>query len=135
MQGFLCPALALMVAALSVSSCKSGGSPPTDGGNAAVTIRMIPQGTGIFAFTPNPASAAGRTVQFKNDTNETHRVRLNDLSIDFGDIAPGATSATRTMPAAGANYHCSNHPGMIGQVFAPGDVAPPPCEGIYCTGY
>jgi hypothetical protein len=55
--------------------------------------------------------------------------------VDTGDIGPGATSREVTMPRAGTNYHCDNHPGMIGQVFAEGDAAPPECVGIYCTGY
>ena len=137
MRAWFCTALAIAATAAAVSSCGGGGdsnTTPSGGGSAAVTIRVTGQ-NGAQSFTPNPASAAGRTVAFKNDSTETHRVVLNDNSIDTGDIAPGATSRVVTMPSVGANYHCSLHPGMIGQVFAAGDAAPPPCEGIYCTGY
>jgi plastocyanin len=75
--------------------------------------------------------AAGRQVVFRNTDSQVHRVVLNDSSIDTGDIAPGATSATFRMPAVGANYHCSLHPAMVGAVS--GDTTPaPPCTGVYC---
>ncbi|HET9360870.1 MAG TPA: hypothetical protein VFO58_14060, partial [Vicinamibacterales bacterium] len=66
--------------------------------------------------------------------NVTHRVMLNDGSIDTGDIAPGATSRAVQMPAEGTNYHCGVHPGMIGAVSS--SAGPPPvCQGIYCDPY
>ena len=86
------------------------------------------------SFSPNPASVGGQTVVFKNNSNETHRVVLNDGSIDTGDIAPGATSRSVVMPASGTNYHCSLHPAMQGSVNAQAGGAPPPCEGLYCNG-
>ena len=132
MRAWLCTALAIAVSGLAVASC-SGKSNTTPGGSNAVTIRIIGQ-SGATAFTPNPASAAGRSVVFKNETTVVHRIRLNDGSLDTGDIGPGATSREVTMPTAGANYHCDNHPGMIGQVFASGDAPPPPCT-LYCDGY
>jgi plastocyanin len=121
--------LAIAVVGLAVSSCSK--SKTTPGGSNAVTIRILGQ-LGNSSFSPNPASAAGRAVVFKNETTDVHRIRLNDLSIDTGDIAPGATSREVTMPSGGANYHCSNHAGMGGQVFASGDAPPPDCTGIYC---
>jgi plastocyanin len=95
-----------------------------------MTIAIIGE-RGSQSFSPNPATAAGRTVVFRNNDTIVHRVRLNDLSIDTGDIPPGATSNPITMPAAGTNYHCSVHPGMVGAVGG-GNTAPPPCQGIYC---
>jgi plastocyanin len=71
-------------------------------------------------------------VVFRNADTVTHRVRLNDLSIDTGDIAPGAISSAVQMPASGANYHCSIHPDMIGALSAAAGGPAPPCEGIYC---
>jgi len=72
---------------------------------------------------------------FRNDDRITHRVVLNDGSVDTGDIAPGATSRAVAMPAAGTNYHCSIHPGMIGSASAAAGAPPPPCEGPYCSAY
>jgi hypothetical protein len=71
-------------------------------------------------------------VVFRNADNVVHRVRLNDLSIDTGDIAPGASSQAVRMPQVGSNYHCSLHPDMIGAVMASGGAPAPPCTGVYC---
>ena len=61
-----------------------------------------------------------------------HRVRLNDGSIDTGNLAPGGTSSAVLMPALGTHYHCTIHPDMIGAVN--GTTGPPPtCEGPYCA--
>jgi plastocyanin len=90
---------------------------------------------GAQSFSPNPASAGGRRVVFRNADSIAHRVRLNDLSIDTGDLAPGATSPAFEMPTTGTNYHCSHHPDMIGAVNGAGGNGPPPCEGAYCGEY
>ena len=130
MRASLCTGLAIAATVLAVSSCsKGGGSNPS--GSSALTVSILGE-RGNLSFSPNPVSAAGRAVVFKNDTTDVHRIRLNDLSVDTGDIAPGATSRQVTMPASGANYHCFNHPGMAGQVFASGDAPPPDCVGLYC---
>ena len=70
-------------------------------------------------------------VVFRNTDTVVHRVRLNDLSIDTGDIAPGATSRAVRMPTAGTNYHCFLHLTMVGAVNS-GTTPPPPCTGLYC---
>jgi plastocyanin len=95
-----------------------------------MTITIAGQ-NGALSFSPNPASAAGLSVVFKNSDATAHRVVLNDGSIDTGEIAPGATSRAVTMPAAGTNYHCSIHPGMIGGISGT-QGPPPPCTGPYC---
>jgi plastocyanin len=107
---------------------------PTPAPSGAITINIVGQ-NGSMAFSPNPASAGGQMVVFRNSDGVTHRVVLNDGSIDTGNIAPGATSAAVAMPASGTNYHCSIHPGMIGAINPASGGAPPPCEGIYCTGF
>jgi plastocyanin len=89
---------------------------------------------GTQAFSPNPAGFGGQTVVFKNNDSVSHRVVLNDGSVDTGDIAPGATSRAVAMPASGTNYHCQIHPGMIGAVSG-GAGAPPACVGLYCDPY
>ncbi len=90
---------------------------------------------GMQAFSPNPAPFGGQSVVFKNNDSVTHRIILNDGNGDTEDLAPGATSRVVTMPASGANYHCSIHPGMIGGVTAAAGGPPPPCTGSYCDGY
>lgn len=112
-----------------------GGSdsstPNAPSASGAMTI-TITRDAGAQSFSPNPATAGGQQVVFKNADSITHRVLLNDGTVDTGDIAPGATSRVVTMPGTGTNYHCTIHPDMIGSVSASSGAAPPPCEGIYC---
>jgi plastocyanin len=105
---------------------------PTTGATAPVTITIRSQ-NGNQSFSPNPASAGGQQVVFRNADTITHRVVLNDGGIDTGDIAPGATSAVMTMPAAGVTYHCLLHPSMVGAVTSATGGAPPPCT-VNCGG-
>ncbi|HEX7088032.1 MAG TPA: hypothetical protein VF198_16855 [Vicinamibacterales bacterium] len=106
-----------------------GGPSPAPNPNT-VTIAIVGQ-RGNQSFVPNPATAAGRMVVFHNQDSVVHRVRLNDGSLDTGDIAPGAMSSPLMMPGSGTNYHCPLHPTMIGAINAAG-AAPPPCTGDYC---
>jgi plastocyanin len=125
---------AVLLSALSVASCggKGGGGNPADPSSNLFTIAINGQ-TNNFSFSPNPADAGGKTVVFKNNTAEAHRVVLNnDPSTDTGNIAPGATSRSVTMPTAGTNYHCSVHDKMGGAIVPQSGGAPPPCEGVYC---
>jgi plastocyanin len=117
-------------AGLILCACGGGGSSPSSPTPGALTITITRQ-NGAQSFSPNPASAGGQTVVFRNSDSVVHRVRLNDGSIDTGDLAPGATSAPVQMPADGTNYHCSVHPDMIGAVSGTAG-GPPRCEGPYC---
>jgi plastocyanin len=112
------------------SSSSAPSSPSTAATPAAVVITITSQ-NGAQSFSPNPASAGGMSVVFKNNDSVTHHVVLNDGSVDTGDIAPGATSRAVVMPASGTNYHCSLHTTMVGAVAA-GSGPPPACEGAYC---
>jgi plastocyanin len=128
---------AAIIAVAALSACGGGGggsssTAPSTVPSGAVTITINGQ-NGVQSFTPNPASAGGQMVVFKNSDSVTHRVVLNDGSIDTGDIAPGATSKAVQMPSDGTNYHCSLHAGMVGAVAgASGDA--PTCDGPYCDG-
>jgi len=129
--------ISALLAGLTAASGCGGSSPattPTPATSSSATIAIIGQ-SGTQAFTPNPASFGGQQVVFRNDDRVTHRVVLNDGSVDTGEIAPGATSRPVAMPAAGTNYHCSIHPGMIGSASAAAGAPPPPCEGQYCSAY
>jgi plastocyanin len=114
---------------LVLSAC-GGSSTPTSPTPNAITITITRQ-NGAQSFSPNPATAGGQTVVFRNADSVVHRVLLNDETIDTGNIAPGATSGEIQMPAQGTNYHCSLHPDMIGAVSGTSG-APPACEGPYC---
>jgi plastocyanin len=123
--------LAAVAAGLILSACGGGGSStPISPGPNVLTITITRQ-NGAQSFSPNPASAGGQTVVFRNADSVVHRVLLNDGSIDTGNIAPGATSSEVQMPGSGTNYHCALHPDMIGAVNATSGP-PPQCEGPYC---
>ena len=127
--------LSVCAAAVALSSCGgSGGGPsaPSSTSNA-ITITILSQ-NGAQSFSPNPASVGGQMVVFRNADAVVHRVRLNDGSLDTGDIAPGATSRAVQMPSTGTNYHCPLHSGMVGAVNPAAGGPPPECEGQYCGG-
>lgn len=125
---------ALVVALAGAWGCGGGGSgtpsSPSSSSSGPVTITIVGD-RGAQSFSPNPASAAGRMVVFRNSDSVVHRVRLNDLSVDTGDIAPGATSREVRIPEAGTNYHCFLHLTMVGAVSG-ATTPPPPCTGLYC---
>jgi plastocyanin len=125
----------LFASLAAASGCGSSGTPATTPTPpSSPTITIVGQ-NGTQAFTPNPAAFGGQQVVFKNNDTVTHRVVLNDGSVDTGDIPPGGTSRTVAMPSAGTNYHCAIHPGMIGSASAGAGTAPPTCEGPYCNAY
>jgi plastocyanin len=128
--------VAVTSCAICAATCGSDSSNPASPSSSpspsnAVTITINRQ-AGNLSFSPNPASAGGQLVVFRNADTIIHRVQLNDLSVDTGDLAPGATSRAMQMPMGGTNYHCSLHPDMVGAINASGGAPPPVCEGIYC---
>ena len=126
-------AAAAIVAGLGASSCGGGSSSPSSPVEPNVVTITITRQDGAQSFSPNPASAGGQMVAFRNTDSIVHRVQLNDVSIDTGNLAPGATSTAVLMPSNGTNYHCTVHPDMIGAVSGIAG-GPPPCEGPYCAG-
>jgi plastocyanin len=134
MQRNLVAAISVSVSAVCLSACGSEGGPITPGSPSPVGFTItVNRQNGALSFSPNPAAAGGQMVVFRNADSIVHRVLLNDLSIDTGDIAPGATSRAIVMPAGGTNYHCTLHPDMVGSVNAATGAPPPPCEGVYCN--
>jgi plastocyanin len=115
---------AVIALGVGIWGCGSGyssgnGSPvspapaPTVAG--AITISVVAV-NGTQSFSPNPATVpSGQTVLWHNVDSVTHRVVLNDQSVDTGDLAPGAFSQPMTIGAAG-QYHCSIHPSMVGSL-------------------
>jgi plastocyanin len=110
----------------------SAAPAPSSATTAAPLVITITSQNGTQSFSPNPASAGGQTVVFKNNDSTTHRVVLNDGSVDTGDIAPGVTSRAVQMPSSGTNYHCALHTTMVGAVAGASGQAPA-CEGAYCN--
>jgi plastocyanin len=123
-------------------SCGGGGSspaapsdptPPPAASGANVTVN-ISGSSGSKSFDPNPVPATvGQTVAFKNNTNTAHHIVLDDGSADLGTLAPGATSQMFTVKSGSRNFHCTNHPSMVGSVNGPVPDAPPCAAGPgYC---
>jgi plastocyanin len=88
-------------------------TPTPPGGTVTINVVAV---NGAQSFSPNPATLpAGQTVVWHNIDSITHRVVLNDGSLDTGDIAAGASSRAMTINAGGP-YHCSIHPAMVGSL-------------------
>jgi plastocyanin len=102
-------------------------SSPAPASGSATTISIVGS-AGSGAFTPNPVQVAGELVWKNNDSN-THHIVLDDGSADVGNINPGATSQSVTIPSGkSVNYHCTIHPSMVGSIngaSAPADPANP----------
>jgi plastocyanin len=114
----------LVVATLTLWAC--GGttsSSPTSPTAPSVppvgaTVIDVVRENGAQSFSPNPATVpAGQMVVWHNVDTVTHRVTLNDGSLDTGNIAPGAFSAPMTLRAVGP-YHCAIHPSMVGTIVS-----------------
>jgi plastocyanin len=121
---------------LSLSCGGGGGTPaaPSPGaGGAATTVTISITGVkGAQSFSPNPGTCnAGQMVIWRNNDVVTHRVTLDDLSVDTGDIAPGASSQPMPLGNVSKAYHCPIHPNMVGSLNAAPTPPPPPCTG-YC---
>jgi plastocyanin len=117
---------AVVALALSVWGCSGSGygsgtsgnpnspTPPSASGVVMVNVVAI---NGAQSFSPNPATLpAGQMVMWHNVDGITHRVVLNDRSVDTGNLNPGATSQPMAIGAGGGPYHCSIHPEMVGSI-------------------
>ncbi len=103
-------------------------TPPKAPGVVVVNVVAI---NGAQSFSPNPATLpAGQMIVWHNVDDVTHRVVLNDGSVDTGNLAPGASSQPMAIPAAGG-YHCAIHPVMVGSINQE-TASQQPCTGAYC---
>jgi plastocyanin len=106
---------------------------PTPSVAGVVTINVVAV-NGLQSFSPNPATLpAGQMVVWHNVDTITHRVVLNDGSVDTGDIAPGAASSPMAIVAVAGQYHCSIHPVMVGSLNQNTSTSTDPCQGAYCN--
>jgi plastocyanin len=115
---------ALVATTLALPACggSTSSSPTSPTGTSAppagATIIDVVRENGAQSFSPNPATVpAGQMVVWHNVDTVTHRVVLNDGTLDTGNIAPGAFSAPMTLRAVGP-YHCSIHPSMVGTIVS-----------------
>src|SRR4029453_17195017 len=82
---------------------------------ASAGPREIDVGAVDFGFEPNNASvAAGGTVKVANKGQAPHTLTLDDVDLDTGIIAPGATADLKAPDAPGSySYRCAVHPAPI----------------------
>jgi plastocyanin len=91
-------------------------SPTPPQSNGVVTINVVGV-NGAQSFSPNPATLpAGQMVVWRNIDTVTHRMVLNNGSLDTGNLAPGASSQPMSINTGDAPYHCSIHPSMVGTI-------------------
>ncbi len=103
---------------------------PSAGSSSNVVTINILGVNGKQSFSPNPADVpAGSVAVFVNKDTITHRVVLDDLSVDTGNIAPGASSAQMQLGGVSKAYHCAIHANMVGSLNSAATPDPP------CTGY
>ena len=112
-------AAALAASMSGVAACGGYGSAAPSGPSdtpppaGAITINVVRE-NGNQPFSPNPATVpSGQTVVWHNIDSTTHRVVLDDGTLDTGNLAPGAFSQPMTLGAP-RQYHCSIHPDMVG---------------------
>ena len=104
-------------------------APSTSTTASIVTINVVAI-RGAQSFSPNPATLpAGVQAVWHNIDSITHRVVLDNRSVDTGNLAPGASSQPMTISASGAPYHCSIHPEMIGSINQDTSSPAPPPSG------
>jgi plastocyanin len=89
-------------------------TPTPTGGVVTINVVAI---NGAQSFSPNPATLpVGQMVVWHNIDNVTHRVVLNNGSLDTGDLVPGASSQPMAVNTGSGPYHCSIHPSMVGSI-------------------
>src|SRR4030081_3751037 len=104
--------------AYSSGSTNRPAAPKPATSNGIVTINVVAI-NGAQSFSPNPATLpAGQMVVWHNIDSITHRVVLNDGSLDTGNLDPGTSSQPMAInvPPASDPYHCSIHPVMVGNI-------------------
>jgi plastocyanin len=89
----------------------SGGAPA----QASAGPREVDVGAVDFAFEPNNASvAAGGKVKVANNGQAPHTLTLDDVDLETGNLAPGATAELTAPDAPGSySYRCAVHPARM----------------------
>ena len=119
-----------IIAALAMSNCGGGSESLPTGPSPStnpVTVNIV-SSAGNQAFSPNPVQVpSGTSLVFRNSTNDFHRIVMDSGTV-IGDLAPGASSAAMQV-GAGGDFHCTNHPSMVGSINGATAPTPPPGSG------
>jgi plastocyanin len=102
---------AAMKGTVTVTGEAAAGGPA----QAAAGPREVDVGAVDFAFEPKDASvAAGGKVTVTNRGQAPHTMTLDDVDLDTGNIAPGASAELTAPDAPGSySYRCAVHPGRM----------------------
>jgi plastocyanin len=102
---------AAMKGVVTVTGEAAGGGPAP----ASAGPREIDVGAVDFAFEPRDASvAAAGTVTVTNRGQAPHTMTLDDVQLDTGNIAPGASAELTAPDAPGSySYRCAVHPARM----------------------
>jgi len=123
--------ITVLAAAVSASRCSGGSSdtPTSPGSTTPGTLTVAIVGTkGNGSYVPNPiAKTSAEQVIFQNNDTVFHRIVMDDFSVDFGNLAPGASSPAKAVTAG--NFHCTTHPSMVGSFNGATAPEPPPGSG------
>jgi plastocyanin len=82
---------------------------------ASAGPREVDVGAVDFGFEPNDASvAAGGKVKFANKGQAPHTLTFDDVQLDTGSVAPGASAELTAPDAPGSySYRCTVHPARM----------------------
>ena len=84
---------------------------------APVSVRIVSDATAIGAYSPKVITLhLGQQVVFHNVSNADHTVTTNNVSIDSGNIAIGASFVYTATHVGSFPYICSYHPLMHGTI-------------------
>jgi plastocyanin len=102
---------AAMKGTVTVTGQAGGGAPA----QASAGPREVDVGAVDFAFEPKDASvAAGGKVTVTNRGQAPHTMTLDDVQLDTGNIAPGASAELTAPDAPGSySYRCAVHPARM----------------------
>jgi plastocyanin len=119
--------VSVVAAAVATSQCGGSSDTPTTPTPTSNTVTVSIVGTrGNGSYVPNPIPVSGSDqVVFRNNDTIVHHIVMDNGSADFGSLSPGSASPARTVSSG--NFHCANHPSMVGSIG--GTVAPLPSPG------
>jgi plastocyanin len=96
----------VVAAAVAVLAMPSSAAPPV----AEVSIQFAAYGPQQIDVLP------GQTVKWTNVSQRTHTVTSDDRLFDSGDVTSGHRFAFRFTDPGTYGYHCTIHPGIVGEI-------------------
>jgi plastocyanin len=102
---------AVMKGVVTVTGQAAAGGPSA----ASAGPREVEVGAVNFTFDPKDASvAAGGTVKVTNRGQAPHTMTFDDVQLDTGTVAPGASAELKAPDAPGSySYRCTVHPAKM----------------------